>query len=82
VQGNNANFAIRNVFQVLGHDWKDWVENDPRRSRMLISWTENGEIKGGTGQAIRIAKAYGVKVYNLAIPRDREYVLKSLNITL
>jgi hypothetical protein len=31
----------------------------------VICWTENGAIKGGTGQAIRIAKALDIPIINL-----------------
>jgi hypothetical protein len=59
----------RNSFQVLGPNL-----NEP--SELLICWTPDGctthnkrTIKtGGTGTAISIADAYGVKVYNLAVP--------------
>lgn len=55
----------RNVHCVLGRDC-----NDP--SAFLVCWTPNGSVdgseahSGGTGQALRIAKAYGVPVFNLA----------------
>lgn len=47
----------RNSMQVLGGDLQT-------NSSFLVCWTENGEIIGGTAQAIRIANAYGVPVYN------------------
>lgn len=55
----------RNVQQVLG-------ENLDLASKFVICWTPDGAEKettketGGTGQAIRIANAYNVPVYNLA----------------
>lgn len=52
----------RNSFQVLGP-----FLNDP--SEFLICWTPNGEGGGGTGQAIRLAKAHGVRVYDLGNPK-------------
>ena len=62
----------RNAFQVLGRDLQT-------PSKCLICWTPDGctshatrSIKtGGTGTAISIAEAYGVPVYNLAIPAHR-----------
>lgn len=48
----------RNVFQVLG-------KNLDKPSDILICYTENGEIKGGTATAINIAKLFDVPVYNL-----------------
>lgn len=50
----------RNVHQVLGRD-----VNNPVTSKFLVCWTKNGKGAGGTGQAIRIAKGYGVPVYDL-----------------
>lgn len=48
----------RNVTQVLGPEL-----NQP--SAFLLCWTKNGGAVGGTGQAIRLANAYEVPVYNL-----------------
>lgn len=54
----------RNVYQVLGHTLT-------RPSQFLICWTPDGVERyttrntGGTGQAIRVALAYGVPVLNL-----------------
>lgn len=48
----------RNVLQVLG-------EELDTPSELVICWTPNGKGGGGTGQAIRIAKAYGVPIYDL-----------------
>ena len=55
----------RNVQQVLG-------KNLDLQSKFVICWTPDGaesvttKETGGTGQAIRIANAYNVPVYNLA----------------
>jgi len=48
----------RNCFQVLGPKL-----DSP--SAMLICWTKDGMGRGGTGQAIRIARAYDVPVFDL-----------------
>lgn len=48
----------RNVFQVLG-----WDLESP--SDFVICWTPDGKASGGTGQAIRIAQAYNIPVYNI-----------------
>lgn len=55
----------RNVHQILGHD----VTN-PVLSDFVICWTQRARGSGGTGQAIRIAKAWDVKVYDLASEED------------
>lgn len=48
----------RNTFQVLGMDLKTPVD-------FVCCWTKDGKASGGTGQAIRIARHHGIKVYNL-----------------
>lgn len=48
----------RNGFQVLGRDL-----NSP--SDFIVCWTKDGKASGGTGQAIRIATAYQIPVFNL-----------------
>ena len=32
----------------------------------VICWTERGRVSGGTGMTIRIARAHGIPVFNLA----------------
>lgn len=48
----------RNACQVLGLDLK-------RHSDLVICWTIDGGATGGTGQAMRIAEAYKVPIYNM-----------------
>jgi hypothetical protein len=55
----------RNSQQVLG-------KNLDEHSEFLICWTADGKASGGTGQAIRIAHAYNIPVYNLFNEIDRE----------
>lgn len=55
----------RNVYQVLGHDL-----NTP--SQLVICWTPGASGSGGTGQAIRIARAYDIPVFDLADPACHE----------
>jgi hypothetical protein len=63
----------RNCFQVLGEELK-------RPSDFLFCWTSDGattettQKTGGTGQAIRIALAHDVQIYNLANSADLELV--------
>jgi len=47
----------RNGHQILG-----WDLNTP--SNFVICWTEKGKGKGGTGQGLRIAKAYEIPVFD------------------
>lgn len=47
----------RNSHQVLGLDLQT-------PSDFVICWTKNGKGQGGTGQAIRIAKAYDIPIFD------------------
>jgi hypothetical protein len=51
----------RNAMQILGPKL-----NHP--ADLVITWTEMGLRKGGTGQALRIAEEYDIKVINLGSP--------------
>jgi len=48
----------RNVLQILGNNLKIPVS-------AVICWTPNGDSSGGTGQAIRIANAHDIPVFDL-----------------
>ena len=47
-----------------------------REARFIICWTPNGEITGGTGQALRIAISMGIPIRNLGKP---EYLKKVID---
>ncbi|AGR47938.1 DNA recombination-mediator protein A [Sinorhizobium phage phiM7] len=51
-------FHTRNVPQVLGPDLKTPVE-------FVLCYTERGLMKGGTAQALRIAKDHDIPIFNL-----------------
>lgn len=63
----------RNAYQVLGLDLKT-------KSDFIVCWTKDaadGDTvplanSGGTGQAMRIALAYGIKIFNIAQNKDFE----------
>ena len=61
----------RNAHQVLGRDL-----NTP--SRIVICFSSTN--KSGTNQAIRIANAYGIPVYNLALNQDNKEIIERLSI--
>lgn len=48
----------RNCHQVLGANLESPV-------KFIVCWTQGGTIKGGTGQALRMAEHYNIPVYNL-----------------
>lgn len=47
----------RNSYQVLG-------DNLDSPAKVILCWTPLGEIRGGTGQALRMAKYYKIPVVN------------------
>lgn len=47
----------RNVFQILGVDLMT-------PSMYVLCWTADGKASGGTGQALRIAMDYNIKIIN------------------
>ena len=57
----------RNVYQVLGRDL-----NNP--SKFLICWTENGEERGGTRTAIKLAQNHDIPVLNLGAVKSGAYM--------
>lgn len=63
----------RNVHQITGASVKN-----PLLSKFVLCWTKGARGQGGTGQAIRVAKHFGVPVFDLADPRVRARVEASL----
>lgn len=55
----------RNGHQVLGLNLDDPVA-------FVICWTVEGRGKGGTGQALRIAKSRGIPIYDFGDPTRRD----------
>ena len=49
----------RNVAVLLGADMRQPVD-------AMVCWTDKGQVRGGTGMAIRLARHHGVPVLNLA----------------
>lgn len=52
----------RNVYQVLGEDLAT-------PSDLLICWTDEGKVIGGTGLAIRIAREHEIPIINVGSPK-------------
>jgi len=65
----------RNSHQALGNDLETL-------SKFIICWTKNGKGSGGTGQAIRIAKAYNIPIFDAGCWNDIEDVRKELKFFL
>jgi hypothetical protein len=65
-------FMARNYRQVIGL-------NEPN-SEFVVAWTEGGEMKGGTAQAMRIAKYHGITVVNMFGDVSAQQVIDYLSI--
>ena len=57
----------RNGFQILGPDLNDPVN-------MVICWTPEGKMVGGTSQAMRIAQHFQIPILNLAMLSDNAFM--------
>jgi len=66
------NLMGRNASQMLGKDLD-------APSALVVCWTKNGEVVGGTGQSLRMAMDKGVPVLNLGDPRLRTKSMKDLS---
>jgi hypothetical protein len=55
----------RNMLIILGEDLRTPVN-------LVICWTPEGRITGGTGQALRCAIDHKIKIYNLANKEETE----------
>ena len=62
--GKSGMLMARNGFQILGDKMTDMTD-------AVVCWTEGGRIKGGTGQALRLAGLLGIPVVNLGAPGNR-----------
>lgn len=62
----------RDVYQILGLDL-----NTP--SRFVVCWTPGGKEKGGTAQAIRIAKSFGIPIFNFGIDSQARYAWRCVD---
>ena len=61
----------RNTYQMLGPT----LDNP---SDFILCWTPNGNIVGGTGQAIRMAQEYDIPVFNMG-GQSLDYIHKSVD---
>lgn len=59
----------RNVTIVLGQNLDDYA-------KMIICWTKDGRLVGGTSQAMRVAFDYDIPVFNLALEEDIKRLIK------
>lgn len=72
LQGTVLKLMARNGCQVLGQNL-----DNPTKGILFYAPEENGVVQGGTGQAIRIAKHYGIPTFNL-FKKEEFWTLSSL----
>ena len=65
----------RNAMQVMGPELN-------RPADLVVAWTPGGEVVGGTGQALRMAGAFGIPVRNLGDPSVLASVRRYLGLEL
>lgn len=63
----------RNAQIVLGANLDDPV-------CFVLCWTPGGSGSGGTGQALRIARAHGIPVYDIGLPGNESAVRQALGV--
>lgn len=62
----------RNAMQVMGYDM-----NTP--AKMIVAYTTDGAITGGTGQALRMAQEMGIPIRNLGVPDTLQSTLEYIS---
>jgi hypothetical protein len=62
----------RNCHIVLGDNLETPV-------KFVVCYTKNGEGGGGTGQALRIAQAHNIKIFDLGIKEIRKNIMDKVN---
>ncbi|ANJ20785.1 DprA-like DNA recombination-mediator protein [Roseobacter phage RD-1410W1-01] len=68
-------FHARNCYQILGFDLKTPCD-------FVLCWTKDGKVVGGTGQALRLATAHEIPIFNLgSMSQDEvnEAIMEMLN---
>lgn len=71
--GRTRQLISRNTYQVLGKDLKTPVQ-------FIVCWTPFGHGGGGTGQALRIAPDYGVKIFDLGNTFTYNNIYDKINV--
>jgi hypothetical protein len=68
-------FMARNAVQVMGYSWEDSIVC-PRVSFVICCADPlpDGTVKGGTGQAVRIAIDHGIPVINIRTPQWQDHL--------
>ena len=69
------NLMARNALQIMGPQMD-------RPADLVVAWTPGGAVTGGTGQALRMAGAFGIPVRNLGDPSVLASVRRYLGLNL
>jgi hypothetical protein len=60
---------------------KSWAQTSKRQLTsspvdFIVCWTPYGEVTGGTGQALRIAKANEIAIYNFGVGPNKHFIVE------
>lgn len=64
---------MRNVSIILGPQLDDHV-------KFVAYWSATREVQGGTGNAVKLATAYGIPAYNIAFEDEQEEMTALINV--
>lgn len=53
------------VKRLMARNYRQVIGQNAPNSSFIVCWTKDGGPTGGTGQALRIAQHFGIKIYNL-----------------
>lgn len=66
-------FMCRNVTIILG-------EHLDQPAKMVVGWTPGGQWTGGTSHGFRVAAAYKIPIFNLALEADRQKMAEFVDV--
>ena len=67
-KSSHINFHSRNMMQVLGY-------NLDKPTNLILCYTRNGEMRGGTASALMLAKALDIQIINLGDKETLELMI-------
>ena len=71
-EGQNLKESVR---KLMARNYRQIRGIDAPDSKFVICWTPDGQLRGGTAQAIKIARSLNIPVFNLAIEKDYGRIL-------
>jgi hypothetical protein len=72
----SGNKLKESICALMARNYRQIIGQDVPNSEFVICWTSDGKDSGGTGQAIRIATAHNIPVYNLFYKESYEKITR------